>query len=89
MPDQRVVAPPPSQQRWGGYIPYQGSQEYGYGGNPIGIGVGLQEADGQEIDLGPQFPLATDAAQLVSRITDEAEKAAFTGWLEAHLKGAE
>jgi len=29
MPLQRVVAPPKDQQRWGGYVPYQGTLEYG------------------------------------------------------------
>jgi hypothetical protein len=29
MPDQRVVTPPSNQQRWGGYVPYQGAITYG------------------------------------------------------------
>jgi len=29
MPNQRVVAPPRKQQRWGGYVPYQGALTYG------------------------------------------------------------
>jgi|ETNvirenome_6_85_1030632.scaffolds.fasta_scaffold16380_2 hypothetical protein len=29
MPDERVVTPPSNQQRWGGYVPYQGAITYG------------------------------------------------------------
>ena len=32
MPDQEVVAPPKNQQRWGGYVPYQGALSYGANG---------------------------------------------------------
>lgn len=37
MPDQEVVAPPSNQQRWGGYVPYQGAYEYGANGVAAGM----------------------------------------------------
>ena len=37
MPDQEVVAPPKDQQRWGGYVPYQGALDYGANGAAAGM----------------------------------------------------
>tara|TARA_R110002020_G_scaffold78132_2_gene196669 strand:- start:1549 stop:2250 length:702 start_codon:yes stop_codon:yes gene_type:complete len=42
MPDERVVAPPRNQQRWGGYVPYQGALEYG--ANSVAAGM-MEEED--------------------------------------------
>ena len=43
MPDQRVVAPPATQQKYAGYLPYAGAIEYGAGtGNPLNA---LEEAE--------------------------------------------
>ena len=41
MPSERVVAPPKNQQRWGGYVPYEGALEYGANS----VAAGMMEAE--------------------------------------------
>jgi hypothetical protein len=50
MPDERVVTPPSNQQRWGGYVPYQGAITYG----SDSVQPGSMEEGDQEGNVAPE-----------------------------------
>ena len=79
MPDEQVVAPPASRQRWGGYVPYQGAIDYGAG---VGI-MGLEE-----IATGEEPPEVLRLKQSFDRLGEE-EKKHFIALLPSPDEGLE